>query len=86
MLHFVSEKQKWINGFWMFGGHLKTLVQLSTIELPKISGATEFETCVFFEDGSSEVLQRYWTQGDAILGHFRLSKSYVCNTFTKIKY
>jgi len=46
--------------------------EVSTVELPNIPGfdlGYRFETCVFFRDGSSEVVARYQSRAEATLGH-----------------
>ena len=55
--------------------HLKTTVELhsesvdvSTIELPGTLFAG-YETCLFFSDGSSEVVESYSTAEEAAQGH-----------------
>ena len=44
--------------------------EVSTVELPGILDlGHRFETCVFFRNGSSEVVARYDTQAAATEGH-----------------
>jgi hypothetical protein len=53
-------------------------VTLSTIEMPKISGfdlGYTHESCLF-SHGESEVLARYQTRSDAIVGHITLEKKF----------
>jgi len=44
--------------------------EVSTVEMPEILMlGYRFETCVFFHNGSSEVVARYDTQAAATQGH-----------------
>ena len=51
--------------------HLKTdvTVHVSTIDLSISGWGRGFETCLFFENGHSEVVEWYATEEDAIEGH-----------------
>ena len=52
-------------------------VSLSTVELGhSIYGDTPYESCIFFANGNSEVLQRYKTQEEALRGHLELEEKY----------
>lgn len=57
---------------WMFSPN----IQLSTVRLPYVFDEFEFESCVFFDNGNSEVVKRYKTQIEAIEGHTELEKKY----------
>lgn len=46
-------------------------ITLSTIRLPM---SEMYESCVFFDGGNSEVLERYATQLAAARGHIRIAK------------
>lgn len=46
-------------------------ITLSTVRLPL---SKMYESCVFFADGNSDVLERYASQLAAARGHIRLSK------------
>lgn len=48
-------------------------ITLSTVQLPSLSGLVQYESCVFFSDGNSEVVQKYANQVDAAIGHKRIS-------------
>lgn len=53
-------------------------VELSTVEMPKISGfdlGYSYESCLF-SPGDSEVLARYQTRAEAIAGHVELEKKF----------
>ena len=47
-------------------------ITLSTIELPFAHPGGSFESCLFYEDGQSEVLERYFTAVEARQGHERI--------------
>ncbi len=61
------------------GGWLKpATVTLSTVKMPEIKGIDlgyRYESCLFTK-GDSEVLARYDTVADAVLGHRDLSTDY----------
>lgn len=46
-------------------------VFLSTVSLPIVHPGGSYESCVFYKDGQSEVLERYWTRAEAQKGHVR---------------
>ena len=46
-------------------------ITLSTVELAEPGF---FETCVFFSDGTIELLQKYTNREDAVKGHAKYSK------------
>jgi len=45
--------------------------EVSTVRLPFPHPGGEYETCIFFRDHSSEVVERYETQDEAARGHER---------------
>ena len=52
-------------------------VSLSTVELDsRIYEDTPYESCIFFQNGDSEVLKRYKTQEEALRGHIELEEKY----------
>ena len=58
---------------WMFPADTR----LSTVELPaRFYPVTPYESCLFFANGESDVVARYYTQEDAIAGHVELEKKY----------
>jgi len=50
-------------------------IELSTVRLPFRESGGIYETCLFTKD-EFEVLERYKTVDDAILGHRRYEKQY----------
>ena len=74
---------------WMFPAD----VQLSTVELPRITfgdpeelyGDRLYESCIFFANGESDVLCRYATQEEALAGHVELEKKYGLKRCSKLK-
>lgn len=45
---------------------------VSTVELPIVGHpGGDYETCIFFKDGDSEVVERYETKDEAAKGHAR---------------
>ncbi len=58
---------------WMYPAD----VSLSTVELDtSVYPDTPYESCIFYQNGDSEVLARYKTKKEAIAGHTQLSKKY----------
>jgi hypothetical protein len=51
-------------------------IMLSTVKLPFYVGAYEYESCLFNEDGSSEVVGSYTNMSEALEGHTTLSERY----------
>jgi hypothetical protein len=47
-------------------------MSLSTVELPN----GQYESCIFYSDGNSEILDSYDTRSKAIIGHFELEKQF----------
>jgi hypothetical protein len=44
--------------------------EVSTVQLPRsIQGSAPYETCLFFTNGDSNVVDRYATESAAIKGH-----------------
>jgi hypothetical protein len=67
---------------WMFPPD----VQLSTISTrPEIYEDTPFESCLFYSNGDSNVIARYKTQEEALLGHIELEKKYGLKRCTELK-
>ena len=74
---------------WMFPPD----TSLSTVELPTIElGDDEYlykhspyESCLFYINGSSEVVKEYETKEEAIAGHVELEKKYGLKRCTKLK-
>jgi hypothetical protein len=61
-------------------------VSLSTVELDRvIYPITPYESCIFFANGESDVLNRYQTQEEALAGHVELEKKYGLKRCTKLK-
>jgi hypothetical protein len=48
-------------------------IMLSTVKLPFYVGAYEYESCLFNEDGSSEVVGSYTNMSEALEGHKTLT-------------
>lgn len=58
---------------WMYPAD----VTLSTVELNRqMYKLTPYESCIFFANGDSEVLNRYDSQEEAELAHEELEKKY----------
>ena len=52
-------------------------VSLSTVELEgEIYKNTPYESCIFYQNGDSEVVKRYKTKEEAIQGHIDLENKY----------
>lgn len=70
MFHLESKKWKtYVLGIFFRGIFFTSkvcLVRLSTIQLPSDFG---YETCIFYADGTSDVLEHYETKAAAIEGH-----------------
>ena len=59
-------------------------VSLSTVELDRrIYEDTPYESCIFFANGNSEVLQRYATQEEAVRGHIEYERQYNLKRISK---
>lgn len=51
-------------------------VEISTVILPKMMGDPDrFETCLFHDDGTSDVVQTYFNRVDANFGHMRITQT-----------
>lgn len=48
---------------------------LSTVDLSFYIGGYKYETCIFM-NGDSEVLRRYKTKAEAMVGHIELAEKY----------
>ena len=58
---------------WMYPAD----VSLSTVELDsRVYADTPYESCIFYANGDSNVLRRYNTQEEALLGHIELEAKY----------
>lgn len=85
----MSKRSRWQlvsnDSVWMFPAD----IQLSTVELPTIMLSElfneQFESCLFFINGNSEVIARYATQEDAIKGHELFEKEYGLRRCEKLK-
>ena len=70
---------------WMFPAD----VQLSTVQLDpeRLLGLDDYqyESCLFFIDGTSHVVARYETQEEAIIGHTEIEKQYGLKKCAKLK-
>jgi hypothetical protein len=65
---------------WMYPAD----VSLSTVELDsRIYGKTPYETCIFYANGDSEVLERYETKEDAARGHIEYERKYELKRISK---
>ena len=68
---------------WMYPAD----VSLSTVELDSsIYKDTPYETCVFYANGDSEVLKRYKTQEDAVLGHIEYERKFNLKRINKSEF
>lgn len=65
---------------WMFPPD----IQLSTCEVITFWGKP-YESCLFYINGSSEVVKEYETKEEAIAGHVELEKKYGLKRCTKLK-
>lgn len=56
----------------------RATLTLSTVELSSIPGIRDysFESCLFSENGNSEIVARYYTISEAITGHITLCRKY----------
>lgn len=54
-------------------------LRISTVELPEEYGYG-YETCIFKQNGDSDVIERYYTIDEAIVGHYHYAKYYGCKT------
>lgn len=50
-------------------------IVLSTVMLPTLRGSKCYESCIFV-DGDSEVLAKYSSISEAVLGHIELTKKF----------
>jgi len=69
---------------WMFPPD----VTLSTVEMRPDwidSFGYQFESCLFFANGDSDVVNRYETQDEAIAGHVELEKKYGLKRCDRLK-
>jgi hypothetical protein len=59
-------------------------ISLSTVELDsRVYKDTPFETCVFYANGDSEVLERYTTKEDAARGHIEYERKFKLKRISK---
>jgi hypothetical protein len=62
-------------------------ISLSTVELVSFAYQdTPYETCVFYANGDSEVLKRYKTQEDAVLGHIEYERKFNLKRISKSEF
>ena len=62
-------------------------VSLSTVELDGgVYAETPYETCVFFANGESEVVERYASLKAAILGHIKYEEQYKLKRIMKSEF
>lgn len=54
-------------------------LRISTVELPEEYGYG-YETCIFKQNGDSDVVENYTTLSDALAGHYRHAKRHRCKT------
>lgn len=68
---------------WMYPAD----VSLSTVELNReVYEDTPYESCIFYGNGDSEVLKRYKTQEEALLGHIELEEKYKLKRISKSEF
>lgn len=68
---------------WMYPAD----ISLSTVELDsRVYKDTPYETCVFYANGESEVLKRYATKEDAIVGHLEYEREYNLKRISKSEF
>ena len=49
-------------------------IEISTVRLPKMMDEDDrFETCLFHDDGTSDVVQTYYNRTEANFGHMRIA-------------
>lgn len=85
----MSRRTRWQlvsdDSVWMFPAD----VQLSTVELDfgRLLGLDDYnyESCLFFINGDSDVVARYATKEEAIVGHTELEKKYGLKKCAKLK-
>ena len=62
--------------FWPDQWQMKTACpngdELSTVQLPSLNGSEAYESCWFYKDGTSEVVARYFSREQAVVGHSEL--------------
>lgn len=75
---FHIESYKYERRGWLFPRTHATF-RLSTVELPEEYGYG-YETCIFKQNGDSDVIERYYTIDEAIVGHYHYAKYYGCKT------
>ena len=62
-------------------------VSLSTVELDsRVYNDTPYETCVFYANGDSQVLERYKTQAEAISGHIEYEQKFKLKRISKSEF
>lgn len=67
---------------WMYPAE----VSLSTVELNReVYKLTPYESCIFYSNGDSDVIDRYDSQEEAIIGHEKLEKKYGLKRCTELK-
>lgn len=62
-------------------------VSLSTVELnSSVYKHNPYETCIFYANGESEVLERYETKEDALRGHIEYEQKYNLKRISKSEF
>jgi hypothetical protein len=61
-------------------------ISLSTVELISNYHVDSYETCVFYANGASEVLKRYATQEEAVLGHIEYERKFNLKRISKSEF
>lgn len=51
-------------------------VTISTVELVSNYYTEPYESCIFYANGDSQILQRYKTQTEALVGHIELENKF----------
>ncbi len=87
MTYNMMRKNRWQvvsdDHVWMYPAD----VSLSTVELDSQAYRdTPYETCIFYANGDSEVLERYTTQADALLGHIKYEQQYKLKRISKSEF
>lgn len=68
---------------WMYPAD----TSLSTVELDgEIYKGTPYETCIFYANGDSEVLERYKNRVDATRGHIKYEEQYNLKRISKSEF
>ncbi len=82
MSKFQLESNRYKTYGWFIFSEIRRSFRLSTVELPLGHG---YETCVFDNDRRyCDVVGRYDTEAEAILGHFEHMKRYGLTSVKKV--